>query len=159
MDVQITGISLRTPSAGIYYSATVNAHSAVAKDLTCGIAVKLDSAPGASFRDNSLYTAQSGDTGSINGVLINEILKEGAVEKSRADSVIHAIAYVEYAGQTIISESKGYSLTGLMGLMNEKFNGFELAQKKMIKNFYDKYATEVDWNLAAIADYVVPAVE
>ena len=164
VSVDITGISLRTSSAGLYYTATINTHSSVASKLTGGIAVSLGAAPGADFKNTSLYTAHTGFTltpagTNINGVLINEILREGAVSKNRADSVIHAVAYIEYDGQTFVSESKGYSLTGVMGLMNDKFNDFELADKKLIKNFYETYATQVDWDLDTIATYVVPTAK
>lgn len=156
VEVAVTGISLRTSTAGMYYTATVNCHDTAKQYLTYGIAVQLDAAPAENFKATSLYTAETGLDGNTNGVLINNILTEGAASKERADREIYAVAYVEYEGVNLLSEAKAKSLTGLMGLVNENLDTFDDAKKDLIKGFYDTYAAQVGWELDAIANFVVP---
>ena len=93
----------------------------------------------------------------LNGVLVNNILKADEATAERADRQICAVAYVEYNGETFLSESATYSLTSLMELMDENFGNFTATQQARLKNFYNTYATQVGWELPAMEAFVIPA--
>jgi len=151
VEVAITSASLRLATAGIYYTAEVNADDAAKAAMTCGVAVKLETE--VESLEDTAYT-EGAATAEVNSIIVNSIVYEGKATKDRADKTIYAKAYLAYGDEVIFSEAKDLSLTELMTLVDAKVaeGAFEENQLTMIKAFYDDFAAAVEWSLTNIAN-------
>lgn len=149
----ITGVSLRPENASMYYSAQVTCDETISGYITAyGIAVQLQEMPGADFEATSLYSRMTKPLtpgNDFTGVLVREIMKDGALNADRAERMVYANAYVtvEVNGQShtyLASDSNGaaaMSFKTLVGKANSIYRSLEEKQQTGINALYQKYKT------------------
>ena len=120
LDQHIRHVSLRPENAGIYYTASFLADEVLLAQLQTGVAVSLVDMPGSDFAsdEDTLYTV--GTT----GVMIDNILKDNAIDIDRAITDIYAASYAKLPdGTVLVSEAEvGYSLYDILLILKEQNN-------------------------------------
>jgi hypothetical protein len=158
----ITAVSLRPKDASMYYRAQVTCDETISGHITAyGIAVKLQSMPGADFEETSLYTRMTEPLTSdsiFTGVLVSEVMKDGADNANRAERVVCANAYVtvEVNGQShtyLASDTNSaasMSFKTLVGKANGIYRSLAEKQQTDINALYQKYKdlmTDGSWRV------------
>ena len=140
IQAQLTNVSLRPSTAGIYFTAKWNCDETVKPLIgTFGIVVSLTDFAGADFanNENALYTVFGADAfeGGVqkNGVMIEGILKaladDVAQERVAMNSIyaqmaIFAEAYITIDGTTYTGIGASYSLYDIMKIVADQINEY-----------------------------------
>lgn len=178
VDLRISAVSIRPRSAGVYYTAELNCDDTLkAAFETAGVAVSLDAIPGYDYATESLYTEINAlNEAEFTGVLVNEILKDGADNDGRGNMTIYANAYATFTvdGQavTVLADpynqglTKGnflpghnytaYSLNDVMQALDLRWRKLDdSARQSVLDQLYNAYdGVMQDWNLRFIDSYV-----
>ena len=179
IDLRISAVNVRPGNAGIYYTAELNCDSALRKAFnTAGVAVSVDAIPGADFKDTSMYTAvKTLKEGTFTGVLINEILRDGADNGSRGETTIYANAYATFtvngAPITVLADAHNagktketgfgaghtytaYSLRDAMQAVDMRWRNLDDNDRSnVLTKLYNAYGGIMqNWNLRYITSHV-----
>ena len=178
IELKISAVSIRPRSAGVYYTAQLNCDDTLkAAFQVAGVAVSLDAIPGYDYATESLYTKTNTLTGSeFNGVLVNEILKNGENNDQRGNMTIYANAYAAFTveGQTVtvladpynVGLTKGnflpghtytaYSLNDVMQALDLRWRKLDdTTRQRVLDQLYNAYdGVMQDWNLRFIDSHV-----
>ncbi len=116
LDMEITGVSLRTTTGGIYFKGIWNCDDALKAEIeSFGVAVSLKGMPGSDFAQSAdcLWTEFAGED-LENGAEMTGVMIDGIIKKDRDPAlndgygrnyVICATAYVAFEnGQTLVSD-------------------------------------------------------
>lgn len=170
IDLRISAVSVRPRTAGMYYTAALNCDEMLrAAFSNAGIAVSTTAIPGYDYETKSLYTVvDTLENGGFTGVLINEILKDGADNATRGKQAIYANAYANFTvdGQnvTVLADPfntgksadfaaghryTAYSLYDVMKAIDIRWRTLdEKAQSSVLDNLYNSYGNVMhDWDL------------
>ncbi|MBQ3252583.1 MAG: DUF4886 domain-containing protein [Oscillospiraceae bacterium] len=144
--MQVTKATLRSETAGIYFSCTWNCDERLeAQIANFGVAVSLNDMPGADLvtDKDTLYTRESAENfvsgEEKNSVLINSVFKNSAADNAtRGSTGIYAVPYITLknavAEEAQVSDSGVcYSLKDVLSIMDEKVY---YANKITLENFH-----------------------
>lgn len=121
LDMEITAVSLKTSSGGLYYYAKYYCDSKLAEYVdTFGIVTQLNSMPTDFNEDTTLYSEIAGSkfvankeiTGATMNNIITTTVNEGMTNDQRGDTKVYAAPYVilTTGGEKIATEEVGMSL-------------------------------------------------
>ena len=161
VDLRIKSMSLRSVSAGVYYTCDFKGDEIVSENVVSyGIALSAWIEPDAKTLDEMcLYTAATdfapgADGNTANGVLLSAIMKTvNSADKNRAngETAVYGRAYIETTDGYTFGESVTRSLKDQMESIDAIWSQLNDAQKVAIKEFYDKYADAMkSWKLTNI---------
>lgn len=163
LELEITGVSLRPGTSGLYYIGQWKCDAELAKHIgTYGIAVSLANMPEADFaisdERDTMWTAFANDgTASNNkmtGILVNNILKTDSADRiaknaQYAKMPIYAVAYLTVDGQCYVGEGVQYSLQDVLGIIDENITDYATAASTM-RSFMEKWndygLSGAEWN-------------
>lgn len=156
MDMAILGVSVRTNTAGIYYTGNWKCDDLLASKIeSFGVAASIYKMPGTDFATNGfvLYTKflqsdfLSGKTKT--GAFINNIVKNGeSKNNARATTDIYAAAYVVFTDGTVtLSKDKvSYSLHDILGALEENVLDY-VPDADQLQKFQDTWKSKgLNWN-------------
>lgn len=159
VSVRINGVSVRTATAGVYFSAEFKANPTVAAKITgFGVAMNAYELPGVDFQEdaNSLYTAYANEAfennGTVTGVVIHNILKKDAENNdARGKNSIFAQAYMIIGEDTLIMDNGvEYSLYDVLHLIDAR-EALYTANEAVLAAFYQKWnAVMSGWDFQRI---------
>lgn len=130
LEMELTDVTLRTESCGIYYKGVWGCDSVLASRIAqYGIAVSLQDTPGADFAttEGCIYSSYDGETlqnGEVKtGMLIRNIMKDNlraASNQRRGEMPIYASAYMKLTDGTVLTDGDNiaYSLRSTMEEMD-----------------------------------------
>jgi len=160
LDMQLTGVSLRPSTAGIYYNGTWQLDAALkSKVKSYGIAVSLTDMPTAEFDADTLWTELSPDTlesgKNQTSVIIENILRQDAGDNdARGKQKIYAAAYIvlddgtETGHRVVTHTAAAYSLCDVLMLLDE--NAYADNQAAL-EDFYSTWSDPLStWGFANI---------
>lgn len=160
LDMQLTGVSLRPSTAGIYYNGTWQLDAALkSKVKSYGIAVSLTDMPTAEFDADTLWTELSPDTlesgKNQTSVIIENILRQDAGDNdARGKQKIYAAAYIvlddgtETGHRVVTRTAAAYSLCDVLMLLDE--NAYADNQAAL-EDFYSTWSDPLStWGFANI---------
>lgn len=154
--MQVTKATLRSDTAGIYFSCTWSCDEHLKEQIAnFGVAVSLNDMPGADLvtDKDTLYTRESAENfvsgEEKNSVLINSVFKNSAANNAtRGSTGIYAVPYITLknavAEEAQVSDSGVcYSLKDVLSLMDEKAY---YANKITLENFHQTWKNAMeDW--------------
>lgn len=162
LDMEVSSVTVRPGSAGLYYSCNWNCDSKLQEKLDkAGVAVSAVNMPGADFAadQDTLYTQMSASDLELgkeyNSVLINNIFSATADNNAtRGKTPIYVTPYVtltDAAGnaQSIVcTEEMSHSLQSVLKLVEEQAY---YANKPVLESFFQKWETAMaDWGFESI---------
>lgn len=158
LGMRVSGVSLRSSSAGIYFSCVWECDSVLKTKLThFGVAVSINDMPGNDFAEDgdTLYTQDDAENLQLgegyNSVLINQILMDSATNNAaRGTTPIYATPYVTLtSGENIVCAAEfSHSLQSTLKLFD---NSAYYANKSVLESFYQKWeSTMENWGFANI---------
>ena len=161
LEANVSSVSVRPASAGVYYGCAWNCDSTLLELLdidSYGVALSLVQMPTADFTEehHTLYTKVNGafEPGNKrNSVLVNNVLKTtGNENQARAEMDIFAIPYVMVDGEIFMGTGVQYSFKDVVGLMDREDLYF--ANREALENFYDRWNSVLEsWDLSFIGQY------
>ncbi|MBR4864518.1 MAG: DUF4886 domain-containing protein [Oscillospiraceae bacterium] len=142
LDMELTNVSLRPSAAGVYYKAVWQCDRVLAaKIASYGMAVSLAHAPDSGFASDEtvLYTASnaviSGET--VNGALVQEILKAGENNAARGEMPIYAATYAVLTdGTTLMGDNAACSLIDILQSIDRIWPQLSDTQKAGVAELY-----------------------
>ena len=167
LEMRIKSISLRPTTAGLYYTSEIVMDSTLKEQVDeVGVVLAVggetaDLSDPANENVKFVGTNEFGST--VNSVLVNNILKDGAENNAdRAGWTVHGAAAVifkngEYAVATAENYARAYSMNGYMDLANSKFADLSDDNKQGLQNFYNTWKSVTGWNYTDIESWVAPA--
>ena len=184
LETELTGVTLRTSAAGLYYKAVYYCDAALAERVEyCGVVLSTNNMPGADFRteigDINCYTKvndfQSGATvtsGSVFGILKEE--RTADLNDQYGKIKVYANPYLQLnidGGLTLVGDTANsgktaddadftghaYSLQDVLGLVDSNYYSYEPEIRKDVDGFYDTWKTKgmASWSFTDIKrDYL-----
>ena len=170
LEMRIKSISLRPTTAGLYYTSEIVMDD-VLKEQVDEIGVVLavgdgsvDLSDPASENVKFVGTKEIGST--VNSVLVNNILKDGAENNAdRAGWKVQGAAAVIFKGDlgeavaTAENFAQSRSVNDYMDLAYSKFADLSDDNKQGLQDFYNTWKSETGWNYADIESWVAPTPE
>ena len=182
LEMKVSAVSVRTATAGIYYTTTMYCDDTLAGNVdTYGVVLSLMNMPGSDFRteknEGNLYTTatkafQSGV--SINSAVVNNIMQSGknaATNTTYGKVAIYANPYISFkSGVTCMGDYKNadkstadadftgtaYSLYDLMMAFDNQYAKLSKNERTALNEFYKTWQKKgMDWkfkNIYAPAD-------
>ena len=176
LDMKITGISLRTGAAGMYYTGSwIGDEVTSAMVESYGVALSTAVIPDETFMDENSKCLWTKETDTLTrdtteySVLVGGIMKTLAEDADRTaeenrkngDTKINAVAYVKLSdGGMLLSDCVSYSLHDLMGMVDERILTDSVNYRKYTNQMRDFYSQWQDFGMGQWRfDKIEPPVE
>ena len=165
LEMELSAVTLRTSSCGVYYKAKYHCDSVLAEKVSAyGVVLSVDTMPGSNFMeaDNNAYTKLRPDENFGNGTIalsgsVVGIMKTSTPRKNaqRGQMPIYANAYLVIDGQTLVADNENtgksvaaedfsgvaYSLLDVMEAIDANWADYVAqGQADTVKEFYQTWA-------------------
>ena len=162
LDLALTGVTLRTTAAGIYYKATVTCDSTLLGKITnYGVLLSINGAPtefdasknawtNIATATTALESGKAFTSGSVFG-----IFKDGMDNATRGTTPIYANAYIMVDGQTLMTTAHAeYSMYDVVTEVNKmNFATMKPELYQALGDFYNDWADVMDaWGMAKLSN-------
>ena len=158
--LQLTTVTLRAESAGIYYTGSFFGDELVAANVDAyGIALRLDQAPDADhMRFSSAYSryrhfAAGANGNTATGTLLKNVLRKGRpAAENKANSMTRRICAMPYIlttdGEYYFGDGDSRSFMKVMQEAERKWSTLTRAQKTALEKLYNQFESIMgDWYL------------
>jgi len=144
---------VKTDEAAVYFGVTFKCDPILAAAVEdFGMVTWLESKSDYKFYTKETEMVVTDGVNQTTGVEIYDIVKTDATDPSNADRAAEKMVVTAYAsfnnGTELNSAELSYSLTEIMGLMDEKWE--DVSDQEAIYNFYNTWKTEAGWDFANI---------
>lgn len=144
---------VKTDEAAVYFGVTFKCDPVLAAAVEdFGMVTWLESKSDYKFYTKETEMVVTDGVNQTTGVEIYDIVKTGATDPSNAARAAEKMVVTAYAsfnnGTELNSAELSYSLTEIMGLMDEKWDS--VSDQEAIYNFYNTWKTETGWEFANI---------
>jgi hypothetical protein len=159
VELQLTTVTLRPETVGIYYTGEFKGDQVVAANVDAfGIALRLDKAPDAAYMGVSsacsrYYDFTAGEAGNTaTGTLLKNVMRKGrplAENKTNSQKKIYGSAYIRTVdGQYYFGTGVSKTFMKVMQEAESQWKSLTKAQRNELEKLYTQFESIMDeWNL------------